>query len=205
MKIFKSLSQRIIEGFLYLLPIWVSFAIVIFILSKIASLTMPLLIYLFEYIEIEMPSIVISLISFLLSLFIVYLIGLIGSIYIGNIILSYLDKLFLRIPFVKTLYAGTKQIIDAFTLQRKHFLKEVVIIEYPRKGLYTLGFVTNKTEEVSFVFLPTTPNPTSGWLILLKNEDIVPLDLTTEEAIKLIVSGGIFQSSKTITIKKDDI
>ncbi len=205
MKIFKSFGQRIIKGFLYLLPIWISFAVVIFILSKIASLTMPLLIYLFKYIQIEMPSIVISLISFLLSLFIVYLIGLIGSIYIGNIILSYLDKMFLRIPFVKTLYSGTKQIIDAFTLQKKHFLKEVVLIEYPRKGLYTLGFVTNKTEEISFVFLPTTPNPTSGWLIILKNEDTIPVDLTTEEAIKLIVSGGIFQGSKTITIKKDDI
>lgn len=201
MSILRPISQRIIKGFLYLLPIWVSVAIVVFFLSKIASLTKPLLSYLFDYLNINLPSYLLSAISFLLSLFIIYLIGVIGSLYIGKLFLSYLDKFFLSIPFVKNLYSGTKQIIDAFTLQKKHLLKEVVLVEYPRKGLYTIGFLTNKVEDTYFVFLPTTPNPTSGWLLVLNKDQVYPLNISMEEAIKLIVSGGIFQGTNPINLK----
>lgn len=201
MSILKPISQRVIKGFLYLLPIWVSVAIVIFFLSKIASLTKPLLSYLFAYLNINLPNSLLSAVAFLLSIFIIYLIGVIGSLYIGKLFLSYLDKFFLSIPFVKNLYSGTKQIIDAFTLQKKHLLKEVVLVEYPRKGLYAIGFLTNKVEDTYFIFLPTTPNPTSGWLLVLKKEQVYPLNISMEEAIKLIVSGGIFQGTNPINLK----
>lgn len=204
MNILKPISERIIKGFLYLLPIWLSIAIVIFFLSKIGSLTRPLLAHLFSYLRISIPDYLLSIIAFLLSLFIIYLIGVIGSLYIGNLFLSYLDKLFLRIPFVKNLYSGTKQIIDAFTLQKKHLLQEVVLVEYPRKGVFVIGFLTNKVEDTYFVFLPTTPNPTSGWLLVLKKEEVHPLDISMEEAIKLIVSGGIFKGSKPLNLKDYD-
>lgn len=204
MNVLKPVSQRIIKGFLYLLPIWLSISIVIFFLTKIGSLTKPIVIYVFDYLKIPLPNYIISSIAFLLSLFIIYLIGVIGSLYIGNLFLSYLDRLFLSVPFIKNLYSGTKQIIDAFTLQKKHFLKEVVIIEYPRKGLYAIGFLTNKVEDTCYIFLPTTPNPTSGWLIVLKEEEVYPLNISTEEAIKLIVSGGIFLGSNPINLKNYD-
>lgn len=201
MNIFKPIGQRIIKGFLYLLPIWLSVSIVIFFLSKIGSLTKPFLIHLFNYFNISIPSTLISACAFILSLFIIYLIGVIGGLYIGNIFLSYLDKLFLRIPFIKNIYSGTKQIIDAFSLQKKHLLQEVILIEYPRKGLYTIGFVTNKINDTYYVFLPTTPNPTSGWLLILKKEDVYPLNITSEEALKLIVSGGIFLGTSPLDLK----
>lgn len=201
MRILKPIGERIIKGFLYLLPIWLTITIVIFFLSKIGSLTKPFLIHLFNYLNIHIPNTVLSALAFLLSLFIIYLIGLIGSLYIGKMFLAYLDKLFLRIPFIKTFYSGTKQILDAFSLQKKYFLKEVVLVEYPRKGLYCIGFLTNRVEDTCYVFLPTTPNPTSGWLIVLKKEEVYPLNISTEEAVKLIVSGGIFQGSKPLDLK----
>ncbi len=204
MNILKPVSQRIIKGFLYLLPIWLSIAIVIFFLTKIGSLTKPIVIHIFDYLKISLPNYIISSIAFLLSLFVIYLIGLIGSLYIGNLFLSYLDKLFLRVPFIKNLYSGTKQIIDAFTLQKKHLLKEVVVVEYPRKGLYAIGFLTNKVEDTCYIFLPTTPNPTSGWLIILKEEEVYPINISTEEAVKLIVSGGIFLGNNPVNLKNYD-
>ncbi|MEJ5166445.1 MAG: DUF502 domain-containing protein [Thermoanaerobaculia bacterium] len=176
-------------------------AIVVFFLSKIASLTKPILIHFFAYLNFEISDYLITTIAFLLSLFIIYLIGVIGTLYIGKLFLSYLDKLFLSIPFIKNLYSGTKQIIDAFTLQKKHLLKEVVLVEYPRKGLYAVGFLTNKVEDTYYVFLPTTPNPTSGWLLILKKEQVYPLNISMEEAVKLIVSGGIFQGTNPINLK----
>ena len=204
MNILKPISQRIIKGFLYLLPIWLSVSIVVFFLSKIGSLTKPIVIHFFDYLKISLPNYIISTISFLLSLFVIYLIGVIGSLYIGNLFLSYLDSLFLRVPFIKNLYSGIKQIIDAFTLQKKHFLKDVVLVEYPRKGVYTIGFITNKVNGTCYVFLPTTPNPTSGWLVILKEEEVYPLNISTEEAVKLIVSGGIFLGGSPINLKNYD-
>lgn len=204
MNIIKPVSERIIKGFLYLLPIWLSVAIVVFVLSKIGSLTKPILSHLFSYFDIKIAPTFLSIFAFLISLLIIYLIGIIGSLYIGKLFLSYLDGLFLRIPFVKSIYSGTKQIIDAFTLQKKHLLREVVLVEYPRKGLYAIGFLTNKVDDTYFVFLPTTPNPTSGWLLILKKEGVYPLNISTEEAIKLVVSGGIFQGTKPINLKDYD-
>lgn len=201
MKILKPIGERIIKGFLYLLPLWLTITIIIFFLSKIGSLTKPFLIHLFNYLDIALPNTVLSTLAFLLSLFIIYLIGLIGSLYIGKILLSYLDKLFMTIPFIKTLYSGTKQILDAFTLQKKHFLKEVVLVEYPRKGLYCIGFLTNRIDDTCYIFLPTTPNPTSGWLVVLNKEEVYTLNMSTEEAVKLIVSGGIFQGVNPLNLK----
>lgn len=205
MKIFKPIWQSIIKGFLYLLPIWLTITIISFFLSKIASLTKPFLVHIFDYLEIKIPSYLISASALFLSIFIIYLIGVIGSIYIGNLVLSYFDKFFLRIPFLKNIYSGIKQIIDAFTIQKKHFLKDVVLVEYPRKGLFAVGFLTNKINGTCYVFLPTTPNPTSGWLLILKEEEVHKLNISTEEAIKLIVSGGIFLGNYPINLKDYDI
>jgi uncharacterized membrane protein len=103
----------------------------------------------------------------------------------------------LRVPFVRSIYGGARQLLDAFNATKSGGFSRVVMVEYPRRGIWTVGFVTNERpgsgadpSEV-FVFLPTTPNPTSGWLALVPIEQIIDLDLTVEEGIKLIVSGGI--------------
>ncbi|QOY36182.1 DUF502 domain-containing protein [Anaerobacillus isosaccharinicus] len=109
------------------------------------------------------------------------------------------DHFFRKIPVANYIYSSVEQMINAFTQERSSF-KKVVMIEYPRKGVYTLGFLTGESKgEVQRrtnkncinVFLPTTPNPTSGWLVLVPEEDVTILDMSVEQGLKFIISGGV--------------
>ncbi len=141
-----------------------------------------------------------------LIIFTVYLIGILTSHYIGKQILKVGEKILNRIPLIRSVYTGSKQIIESFTLDKKKFM-DVVLVEYPRKGIYVLGFVTGnikvkgkRKKELVPVFIPSTPNPTTGFMVLFKKSEILPLTITPEAAIKLIISGGII-GSNTLKIK----
>lgn len=110
------------------------------------------------------------------------------------------DRTVHAIPFVSGIYKAVKQLVDAIFSQDKSSFRRVVLIEYPRKGIYSLGLVTGVSqgevqertgERVINVFIPTTPNPTSGWYILVPEKDAVTLEMSVEEAFKLIISGGM--------------
>ncbi|MCD8501246.1 MAG: DUF502 domain-containing protein [Bacillaceae bacterium] len=115
---------------------------------------------------------------------------------------SYFDRVdvfFRKIPIANYIYSSVEQMIHAFTQERSSF-KKVVMIEYPRKGMFTLGFLTGESKgevqrrtnkECINVFLPTTPNPTSGWLVLVPVEDVTLLDMTVEQGLKFIITGGV--------------
>jgi uncharacterized membrane protein len=130
----------------------------------------------------------------------IYLVGLAGSNIIGRSVVKALDNLALSIPLVKSIYGSARQFLETFgTSQRTTFLG-VVLIEYPRLGIYTIGLVTSETageaqaltsEHLINVFVPTTPNPTSGVLVMAAQESLIPLKMTVEEALRLVVSGGI--------------
>jgi uncharacterized membrane protein len=103
------------------------------------------------------------------------------------------------LPFINSVYRTVKQIVETFGRQKKAVFQEVVLLEYPRKKSYVLGFLTSKAqgepqavtgEEIVNVFIPTTPNPTSGFLLMIPQEDITRLDMTIAEGMKLIISGG---------------
>jgi uncharacterized membrane protein len=105
-----------------------------------------------------------------------------------------------RIPFVSPLYKAVKQLVETLLSGSTRDFKRVVLIEYPRKGVYGLAFVTGvsvgeiqrKTEKKCInVFVPTTPNPTSGFYLILPEEDVIPLDMSVEDAFKVLISGGI--------------
>jgi uncharacterized membrane protein len=187
----RHIRNSLFQGFLYLLPIWISVAIVVFVLSKISSLTKPLIREALAVFDIVLPAFPLSLISLVISLFLIYLLGVIGKNLIGKKFLMIVDRTLLNTPLLKSIYSGTKQVIDAFTLQKKSSFREIVAVQYPRAGVFTIGFVTKKVDGMTYVFLPTTPNPTSGWLVVVPDADIYPLDMTLDDAIKLIVSGGI--------------
>jgi uncharacterized membrane protein len=107
----------------------------------------------------------------------------------------------MRVPLVKGIYGAARQLLDAFGRKTGSF-RQVVAVEYPRSGVWTIGFLTQSgvrlgrgdgepMEQMSLVFLPTTPNPTSGWLAVVPDASVVPLDMTIEDGVKLIVSGGL--------------
>ena len=118
----------------------------------------------------------------------------------GRFLVRFGDRLVARVPVVRTVYGVLKQIIDSVLAQSANAFREVVLIEYPRRGIWVIGFVTSSTqgevqrvmdEEMVNLFLPTTPNPTSGFLLFVPRKDCIHLDMSVEEGVKLVISGGI--------------
>ena len=106
-----------------------------------------------------------------------------------------------KLPLINTIYTSSRQIMQTLTMPGKGNFKQVVLIEYPRKGLWTLAFVTaysksKSGEQYVHVFLPTTPNPTSGFMLFIKEKDIRPSGLSIEEGLKTLISGGMISSEK---------
>lgn len=129
----------------------------------------------------------------------IILTGALARNYIGRRILQSGDRLLARIPFINKIYSAIQQIIQAIFSSRREVFKHAVLIEYPRKGIYSIGFYTQDTrgevqnrlsEDVVSVFLPTTPNPTSGFLLFVPKKEVIQLTMPIEEALKLVISGG---------------
>jgi uncharacterized membrane protein len=142
-------------------------------------------------------------VGILLTVLLVYLIGLVTGQVAGRRVLAMFESWILRIPLVKGIYGAARQLLDAFGATGKRTFSRVVMLEYPRVGLWTVGFVTSESRhavrhgpsgdpvDMISVFLPTTPNPTSGWLVFVPTGELLVLDLPIEAGIKLVVSGGI--------------
>ncbi len=138
-------------------------------------------------------------IGFITLILVIGLTGLVARNYFGRKLVSLGEGLVQRIPFINRVYSAIKQISSAFFSTQREVFKKAVLFEYPRPGIYSIGFYTQDTrgpvqealeEDVVSVFLPTTPNPTSGFLLFVPKSGITELDLTIEEALKLIISGG---------------
>ncbi|MBW6463418.1 MAG: DUF502 domain-containing protein [Firmicutes bacterium] len=152
-------------------------------------------------------------IGFAAGILLILLIGFIASNIIGSRLINFSDSLLQRLPLAKGIYTSAKQIIDAFTVQGKNAFQKVVLIEYPRKGLFVLGFVTGSSKgeiqekthgETLNIFIPTTPNPTSGMLILAPRHEVIELDMTVEQGMKVIISGGLFSPTGDSKISLPD-
>lgn len=139
-------------------------------------------------------------IGIVITVLLIYTAGLLSTNLFGVKLLAAFDRLMLRIPVIRAVYGGSKQLLDALNPKGKRSFTRVVLVEYPRRGTYTVGFVTRDqvpaaalpgSQPMAAVFLPTTPNPTSGWVALLPQSDLVTLPLSVEEGVKLVVSGGI--------------
>jgi uncharacterized membrane protein len=136
-------------------------------------------------------------ISLVIAIIIIFIMGLMTYNYMGKRLLSFMEDIFSNIPFIKGIYHGAKQITDAFTENRKQF-NHVVLVEFPRAGSYAIGFVVGKAEisnlepsESLTVFIPTVPNPTSGFFLFVKKSSLYELNISIEEAFKVILTMGI--------------
>ncbi|MGP1394226.1 MAG: DUF502 domain-containing protein [Inquilinaceae bacterium] len=128
------------------------------------------------------------------------MIGAVTAGLLGRLLLRTSEQILARIPAVRTVYGATKQILESVLANQSNTFREVVLIEYPRRGIWAIGFITGTTKgevqnlnaaNLTNVFLPTTPNPTSGFLLFLPRDDIYVLDMTVEEGIKMVISAGI--------------
>ncbi len=197
----RSLRNAFITGIVVILPLGVTIIVIRFLLDKIGT---PASKYFFWFLEPELKSMPIAqvgleFISVLVVLLLITLLGYGSRIFIGRILLNSMELLLDRLPFVSTVYRSVQQIVQTFSQQKKAVFQEVVLIEYPRKRCYVLGFLTSTAkgetqdvtdEHIVNVFVPTTPNPTSGFLLMLPEEDITRLDMAITDGMKLIISGG---------------
>src|SRR5699024_2962676 len=138
-------------------------------------------------------------IGFILTILLLTWVGALRLQGKGQAVFGSIDRTFRRIPIANSIYTSVEQMVHAFAQERTTF-QNVVLVEYPRKGIYTVGFQTGTSkgeiqrktkEEVLNIFLPTTPNPTSGWLVLVPKEDVIHLDMSVEQGLKFIISGGV--------------
>jgi uncharacterized membrane protein len=136
--------------------------------------------------------------SLVLTVAVLVLLGFAGRSFVGRRIVKAVDALALRIPLAKTLYAATKRLVEAFTAQKA--FQQVVLVQWPRKDCWCVGFCAGNSgplfgkaagEDLVSVFVPTTPNPTSGYLVLVPSRDIRPMDISLEQGATFVMSGGV--------------
>ena len=190
--IFAKFRNYFIAGVVVLIPIGITVYLTIFLIS-VSSKILPKEINPNHYLPYNIPGL-----EILISVMLITLIGWISLSFIGKKMLDVFDKILNRIPILRTIYSAIVQMTETFrnTDNKK---KNVVLVEYPRKGSWAVGFATNKNsgeiknkvnKNLINVFVPTTPNPTSGFLLMFPEDEIIYLDLTFEEASKFIVSAG---------------
>ena len=151
------------------------------------------------------PEFVLTLIGFSVFALAIILVGMFTRNLIGMAFFRLLERFFERIPVVKSLFSATKQLSEVFLQDRRKAFQKVVLFQYPRPGIFSIGFVTRDEDDEFLVnvFLPTTPNPTSGFLLLVPRDEVRLLGIPVEEAIKCIVSGGaIMTTDQAATMEK---
>ena len=190
--IFARIRNYFIAGIVVLIPIGVTFYLTIFIIN-VSSKILPREINPNHYLPYDIPGL-----EIFISIILITLIGFISLSFIGKKLLSIFDNLLKRIPILRTIYSAITQMTETFTKGQGN-KKNVVLVEYPRKGSWAVGFATKENhgemskktnKELVNVFVPTTPNPTSGFLLMFPKDEVIYLDITFEEASRFIVSAG---------------
>ena len=198
-KVWNSALVYFANGIVLLLPISITVALVRFLVISLNNMVLEPLLKFFAPIAGEMNVFIAKPIIFFIVIVAVTAIGWGAKILFINRIFSLGERLVLRVPVMGRIYNAAKQIFSAFFGQGKTVFKQVVMIEYPRKGLYSIGFTTGTSkgelrETLGCVgvnvFVPTTPNPTSGVFLIVPKDDVHFLKMSVEDGMKLVVSGG---------------
>lgn len=151
----------------------------------------------------------------ILALFVfILLVGLFTTNFIGRKVVALWEDIMTRVPFVRNIYSVFKHVVDTVSLQGKEHFSRVVLIEFPREGMYSIGFVTGVTrgevqnltaERVINVFVPTTPNPTTGYFLFVPEDKIIQLSMSIEDAMKMIISGGLYTPATIGVMNKSPV
>ena len=199
-----NLNRRIrnifLAGLLVALPISLTIFILSFLFNSLDTLS-PVFTHWLILLGAPLPKgYQIPFLGVVMTFVIIFLVGAVTTNIFGKKLLHLWEEIIENIPFVRRIYKGTKQVVSSFaTMDTKSFTK-VILIEFPRKGAHAIGFVTGKTRgEIKHItsdnhlkiFVPTTPNPTSGFIIFAEPTEFIELDMSIEEGIKFVVSGGI--------------
>jgi uncharacterized membrane protein len=223
------IRARITAGLLLVLPLWVSWLLVRFIFGVMRDASQWVLMGLLEnpWVQVNVTKLAIRRgttfnveaflnehpyydwflagVSVLLTVAFLYAIGVFTANFFGRRLIQWLESLVDRVPLIKTVYRGSKQVLATFASNEKQNFQRVALFPFLAPGVYSIGFITsvfterNSGEEYVTIFYSTTPNPTTGFVFILRRRDVVELDWTIEEAVKAVMSGGILMP-KTLSI-----
>ena len=191
-------------GLVIVLPAVISIAVLRWLFGTVANITDTLLIFVPErFIHHDHGNGPMywywSLVALALAVFLIGTVGLLARNYFGKKIIEWVDSALLRIPLLNKIYSATKQVNDAFSATNKTAFRTVVLVEFPHAGAYSIGFITSEQQEevrlktgrkVVCVFVPATPNPTSGFLLMVPEDKVIKLDMSVPDAIKYVISLG---------------
>lgn len=185
------IKKHFVSGLLVTVPLIVTYFVLRFFFQALDGLLNPIMNDLLGY---NIPGL-----GALVAITLILLAGIITTNFLGARLYYYGDRVLGRLPLVRIFYSATKQLVDSVLAPKERAFSEVVLVEYPRKGLFAVGFLSNKcrlaqktTEsEMALIFIPSTPTPFTGMIVLAPLDDVYPIDISVEEAVKLLVSGGI--------------
>ena len=190
--IFAKIRNNFIAGIVVLIPIGITLYLTLF-LVRISGKVIPKEINPNNYLPFDIPGV-----EILIALLVITIIGWLSLSFLGKKFFELFNNILKKIPILRTIYSAIGQMTESFT-KSDNKQKSVVLLEYPRKGVWAVGFATkenegiikdNIKEEIINVFVPTTPNPTSGFLLMVPKKDLIYLDVSFEQASKFIVSAG---------------
>ncbi|HMH67322.1 MAG TPA: DUF502 domain-containing protein [Pinirhizobacter sp.] len=197
------IKRYLVTGLLTFIPLWVTWLVLSFVVNLLAGIGAPLVVVAMHAVGWVSPATEAAirdswftwLLALVLTLAALYLVGLLASRVVGKRLIGAFDAVLNRIPLVQTIYGGTKKLMSVLQNQPGG-LQRVVLVDFPRDGMKVVGFVTrvmveeHSGREIAAVYIPTTPNPTGGYLELVPVEELTPTDWTMDQAMAFIISGG---------------
>jgi len=187
------IKHYLFTGILSILPLALTFWIIIKLIKLFSNPGSQIVSFIFKD---HIPQYIPELAGFILTLVFIYITGLLISNVFGKRIYSWIEKILLRIPVANIVYRTIKQITSHLSGSDRQAFKKVIFIEYPRKGIWTLSLVTGESKNANgelyyHIFVPTTPNPTSGYFLYISQKDTRATNMSIEEGMKIIISGGM--------------
>jgi uncharacterized membrane protein len=199
---FRNVKNYFFTGLFILLPLGITAIVVDLLLDHLGA---PVSRFFLESFGLEIPdkfwmTTTVNLFSTIFVVIVITALGYFSRYFLGRAVIRLTERIIDGVPFVNTVYKTVKQVVETFNKNRAELFQTTVLIEFPHKGMYAIGFLTSdgvgevqvKTKEhVVGVFMPTTPNPTSGFLLLVPRENVVFLDMSVADGMKMIISGGV--------------
>lgn len=192
------IKKQFMAGLLVTVPLIATYFVLRFLFESLDGILSPLLV---RWLGYNIPGV-----GAAVTILLILLAGIITTNYLGSKLYVWGDKFLVRTPLVRIVYTAAKQLIESMVSPSAKAFSDVALVEYPRKGMYAVGFVSGETrvqhgpteEKMRMVFIPSTPTPFTGLVLLLPESDIHPIDITVEEAVKILVSGGIVTPDRII-------
>lgn len=196
-----SLRNAFFTGLLLLAPVAVTWLVFSWLVEKVGGGFRDIFFFYVPEPLRNNPSLAVGwdVLSTLIVIVLVTALGYVSRLFLGKYFGAVAERFILNIPGIGTVYSTVKQIVDTFSSQNRSVFSKVVLVQFPRAGMYSVGFLTNKAQgepqartkdEVWTVFIPTTPNPTTGFLVMLPKEEILELEMSVGDGMKMIISGG---------------